>query len=323
VQDPAIREVALGGPDTAARAKLVCQVKVTAPGKGCLTPQNLSDVFQPASRGMLIARAAQTAQSSNPCIIAPDASYRGPENQLYRVEIHTGSHDAAGNKSTPTFKWSRENGCVVFPIVSGGGTSAVTLANLGPDDRFGLSEGDWVETQDDASVLLNRAGVLLQVQSIDQTGMTVVLTGGAADSTIGGDPSKHPLLRRWDQQAGNPDQDGLQLGADNAALIVEGSWLALEDGVEIQFQPVPAGQTIEYRTGDYWLIPARTATGNVEWPAGEAKPPDGVTHHYAPLAFVVLTAGGDFRTESCLWSFQPEAAAAATLTKKEPPPGQP
>lgn len=290
VEDDAIREVALGGPDTAARAKLICQVKVTKPGSQCLTPQNLAAVFQPPNRGWLKARAAQTAQASDPCIIAPNASYRGPENQLYRVEIHTGSHDASENPSTPTFKWSRENGSVVFPIVSGGGTNLVTLANLGKDDRFGLSEGDWVEVQDDTSVLLNRAGTLLQVQGIDPTSMTVTLTGGTADPKVGSDPTQHPLLRRWDQQAGDPDQDGLQLGSDNAALIKESTtnWLALENGVEIQFQPALNGPANEYRTGDYWLIPARTATGNVEWPAGVAKPPDGVTHHYAPLAIANL-----------------------------------
>ena len=62
------------------------------------------------------------------------------------------------------------------------------------------------------------------------------------------------------------------------------------DGVEIQFVDPPHSV---YRTGDYWLIPARVATGDVEWPYESApdstekrplaKLPDGVTHHYAPL----------------------------------------
>jgi hypothetical protein len=36
-------------------------------------------------------------------------------------------------------------------------------------------------------------------------------------------------------------------------------WLDLEDGVQIQFSD--GG---EYLTGDYWLIPARVATGGDE-----------------------------------------------------------
>ena len=41
------------------------------------------------------------------------------------------------------------------------------------------------------------------------------------------------------------------------------------------------------RSGDYWLIPTRTATGNVVWPDANgvprAMPLNGVDHHYAPL----------------------------------------
>ena len=47
-------------------------------------------------------------------------------------------------------------------------------------------------------------------------------------------------------------------------------WIALEDGILIQFQPVqsPGTGANTYRTGDYWLVPARVATGDVEWPNG-------------------------------------------------------
>jgi hypothetical protein len=51
-----------------------------------------------------------------------------------------------------------------------------------------------------------------------------------------------------------------------------------------------------YRAGDYWLIPARTATGDVEWPGPpedpEAVPPHGVEHRYAPLALRLVNAAG-------------------------------
>jgi len=98
--------------------------------------------------------------------------------------------------------------------------------------------------------------------------------------------------------------------------VQEGVWLTLEDGVQIRFQPgdpVPAGSAPpnppvnQYLTGDYWLIPARTATGDVEWPKVTdaqgnpetdsqgniipvALPPHGITHYYAPLAIVTVDA---------------------------------
>jgi len=336
IEDDSIREVALGGPDTASRAKIVWQVKI-AKGLAQNTTKPcdnfnfddktfLSNLFGP-NHGRLKAMAKQKATPANPCIIPPDANYHGPENQLYRVEIHkpgsawtssnasgpapapSSATDKAAKANAATFKWSRENGSVVFPIVgpisTADGTTTITLANLGRDDRFGLAEGDWVEIQDDDYVLRNKAGNLLQVQTIDRGALQITLTG-TADTGVGNDQSKHPLLRRWEQKQGDPAEGGLTLGADGAALIQESAdmWLTLEDGVQIQFQPAAKGKTNQYRTGDYWLIPARTATADVEWPTETvkdnqgntvtsplAKPPQGIAHHYAPLG--VLTVGNN------------------------------
>src|SRR4029453_13349628 len=87
------------------------------------------------------------------------------------------------------------------------------------------------------------------------------------------------LLRRWDHKG---DETG-----DGAVLLPESltDWVALEDGLQIQFQPDG-----EYRSGDYWLIPARTLTGDVEWPKDkegpQSRPPHGIEDHYAPLALI-------------------------------------
>jgi hypothetical protein len=330
-QDDSMREVALGGPDTAARARIVAQVKVLPQINGvadmCPTPWELASMLQPPNRGCLAARAKPVQASSDPCTIAPDAMYRGPENQLYRVEIHTGT-DASGDSTLATFKWSRENGAVVFPIAAVADPT-FTLGTLGRDDRFSLTEGDWVEVVDDDYIALGTPAPLRQVQSIDRVRMTVVLSGNAGGAT-GTIATKHPMLRRWDQKAGDPGQQGLTLGADNAALIfpqskaqrtgkllnidVEGqglqgrlaamsltsTWFELEDGVQIQFTVPPQSKTAvpQFRTGDYWLIPARVATGNVEWPTETipgnpttpiAMLPHGPVHHYAPIAGIKVS----------------------------------
>jgi hypothetical protein len=265
--------------------------------------------------------------STDPCTIPPDARYRGPENQLYRVEIHTGNRDPLGNLATPSFKWSRENGSVIYAIVglaAGSGATTVTLESLGRDDRFTLAEGEWVEIQDDDTVLQNRVSPLLQVQSIDRPSRIVTLSG-TPDATVLQNFNKqglarHPLVRRWDHQAGGPADGGLTLGVDNAALIQEGIWLELENGVQIQFQKLADanGNSLNvYHSSDYWLIPARTATGDVEWPTeldggGSsvplAKSPDGVQHHYTPFGIILVdasnnvTSGGDCRKQ-----FSPQA----------------
>ena len=75
-------------------------------------------------------------------------------------------------------------------------------------------------------------------------------------------------------------------------------WIALEDGIEVQFQPAPAGTTDTYRVRDHWVFPARVATGDVQWPEAtdgtgpRALGPHGVEHHFAPLAFVRAAGAG-------------------------------
>lgn len=96
LDDPSIREIALGGPDTATRAKTVWQVKywpvVVPDGKkvdgNCLTKFEVFEKLIAPSDGKLSARTKPPQANTNPCIVPPGAGYTGLENQLYRVEIH-------------------------------------------------------------------------------------------------------------------------------------------------------------------------------------------------------------------------------------------
>jgi hypothetical protein len=285
------------------------------------------DPLRLGNPGRLRARAQVKAQETDPCTIPPDAQFRGAENQLYRVEIHNGgpawSNTPVGSKSTrkgqrastasstggATFKWSRENGSVVFPIVAIG-DKTVTLANLGRDNRSTLKEGDWVELVDDDTVFQvlgnpnsrpYHDNPLLQVQSIDKTTMEVTLNDKPQV-----DLTKHPLLRRWDQKDRGAKKDGTSDPFDKVSgtmKVIEGDdgeivdgkvsemgWITLEDGVQIQFEQ--SNGSAFYRPGDYWLIPARVITGDVEWPKEKKDGPHkflhphGVKHHLAALALV-------------------------------------
>lgn len=332
-----IREVALGGADTATRSKIVWQVKFLE-----LTPKDLQKGDSPADgsytsseygkeikdnyakflsalvnnsishpgTGKLKARAKSfDTGNADPCIIKPSASYRGTENQLYRVEIHDPglAYTKDNNsKEVATFKWSRENSAVVFPILeivssssSEAATVTVTLAHLGRDNRFSLEEGDWTEIVDDDYIWQNLAKPLLKVEAIDQIDLKVTLSG-KLENGLGQDPKKHPYLRRWDRnrstsvQSKSGDESGVR-------SVVEGDWLSLENGIEISFPKPEEGSPLvfRYQTGDYWLIPARAATGDVEWPRVASDPsdlmplpPHGIVHHYAPLAILAVEVDG-------------------------------
>ena len=315
LQDLTIREVALGdpGPDTAARAKTVWQVAALATGKSEDFPATVTS-FQPT--GQMMAQAKQPPSATeDPCHLAPDSQYRGRENQLYRIEVHTGgpawSDPATRGTGTTlggaTFKWSRENASVVFPIVSINGAE-VKVATLGRDGKLNLEVGDRVEIMDDviagrvADDVVLTAGPLpaaprlRQVVAIDTVDLLVTLDQQDGDQECGTGP--HPFLRRWDHLPTVPPgtltasttsagRTPVPTLADDGALpLVENVWLDVEDGVQVWFQPRPgsAGPGT-YRRGDYWLVPARTATGDVLRPL-TAVDPDGVTYRYALLATV-------------------------------------
>jgi hypothetical protein len=310
-----IREVALRGPDTATRAQIVWQVKCKVADDKVINALSVNDPAKAFAAflefievgtlgtGRLRARALRPNDDDEPCLISPESRYRGAENQLYRVEIHHGgiaspSEEAQKGKVDPakvaTFKWSRENGSIMFPIVQLEG-KVITLRDLGRDSRFGLHVDDWVEIVDDDYVLQNRAEQLLQIKEIDRDNLRVTLNKAPA-SPVGSDETRHPLLRRWDQRS-------------DAITVVETSgdedfnWITLEDGVQIQFPgaaPSAGGgrvpEAATYHTGDYWLIPARVATGDVEWPGPTGNPrprhPFGVEHSFAPLAVISIDGGG-------------------------------
>lgn len=268
IEDPAIREVALGGPDTATRAKVVWQVKLQL--LAAAAPRDCSAFVAPdrTDAGSLNARVQPEAASSNPCILPPGAGYQRLENQLYRVEVHQGGQAGGAGVS---FKWQRDNGSVVTAIEQLGQT--VVVQDVGRDDVLGFDVNQLVEAIDDRGELNGEPGRLMTIVDISRATRSITLD----QAPSGLDPIYHPKLRRWDGQG------------DLRPPASADDWISLEGGIQIQFTPG------SYVPGDYWLIPARTATsattGDIEWPRDDSRnsipqPPIGVRHHYCALAIV-------------------------------------
>ncbi|MEV8310336.1 DUF6519 domain-containing protein [Streptomyces flavidovirens] len=322
-EDPLLREVALGSamPDTAARLKTVWQV-LPLPGSQLELEEGATKDQVRAAFAKWVAGQAPSARMAarserpehadeDPCLVKPDARYRGPENQMYRVEIHEG-----GAAKDATFKWSRENGSVTFAVDELDGTW-VELASLGSDDKLDLNVGDWVEFADTAYISRGEPLPLLRVEEVDLPGRRVRLSA-EPDPSVGRRPELHPFLRRWDHRSGSRHVGGrTKPGASklrNGALrIEEGGWLPLEDGVFVYFE---AGKT--YRPGDFWTVAARTATGDVEWPTDAARrpllqSPAGIQVHYAPLAWVL----GEGSVADLRMSFGPLAAVIPAASEED------
>ena len=318
LDDPCLREPALGQADTTARLQTVWRVvaertlvKTKNPLPVSLVPRSLvdtatlrrattlaTDFGSPASlrpvagAGTPVTQrvdcctemylpvripapgklSAQTTGGSSDCSCEPTpaAGYRGLENQLYRVEIHEG-----GTEATATFKWSRENGCVVAAVLGVSGAD-VLVDSVGPDANLGFQAGQWVEISDDNDLfgpVANQPGQLCQIKSVSPEHRTVTMMGTVAQV----DTTRNARLRRWEQFGATATGNGVALAA--------GTWLDLENGIQVQFG------VGHYQSGDHWLIPARTASGQIEWPPcggdGAAfQPPHRMDVIRAPLACI-------------------------------------
>jgi hypothetical protein len=258
-QDPTLGEVALDGADTAVGLQQVWQLRLM-PGTG--TPP-----------GSLPANPMMNAQVTNSA---------GLGNWLYRIEVHYGT-GASSNAQNGTFKWSRRNGAVTFGVQSWSG-STVALAPLAAPLDTQLAIGNWVEFIDDDIVFGQTAAPLWQVAAIDVARNAVTLSSAAGIvPTI--NPARHPMLQRWDQQ------DGAEL-VDGTIPIIPGSWIALEDGIAVQFPAATSQPAVGY--GDYWSFTARAATGAIDWPVDATgvplpQPKQGIWHNYALIAEASLS----------------------------------
>ncbi|MBN2118639.1 MAG: hypothetical protein JW730_18850 [Anaerolineales bacterium] len=292
LEDPSIREVALGGPDTTTRMQTVWQAvlaKVGEQGDQISCADDLSP-WPEASKGRLRARTHPEDQPDDPCVVPPGAGYKRLENQLYRVEIHRDSNASGG----PTFKWSRDNGSVVVAIAEfavDGANDKIRTTSLGRDDVLGLHENDWVEVLDDATELAGLPGTLAQITKIDPDN---ILTLSLPVS--GYDLNGHPKVRRWDSDG----EIAVTVPATNDGYI------KIEDGIEIKFE------IDTLHTGDYWLIPARTVPGqfgDIEWPKDGSDPaallPFGIQHHYCTLAVITFDGETIVDVDDCREKFPP------------------
>lgn len=290
LDDPSIREVALGGPDTATRTQLVWQVRWIEAGDGATCSRSRLEFVTAPNSGMLTAFTTPPDDDTDPCHLPPAAGYRGLENQLFRVEVHRGGILAAGpaDPNGPTFKWSQHN-ATIETSASNPNASNVTVHDLGRDDVLGFAERQWVELIDDETLFEAYASgspnQLSQIGDIDEASLELTMTHPVpVDATARG-----LKLRRWDMPDTADQPDGVPMTTADFELGA---------GVSIRFD---AGR---YHSGDYWLIPARTATRQIEWPGAEdghpaPLPPRGVHHHYAKLAIVDRAGGELFRREDC------------------------
>jgi hypothetical protein len=320
IDDPTLREVALNVPDTTTRTKTVWQVKLMSlesqPPVNEDDPEQTDETLAPTNIQTWMLETVtdewekfqqrtqfrgKNPQGKDYRDLAPQlkacarlctgTSTNGITanrlgNFLYRVEVHQGNDsdtDPFEKRSTVTFKWSRTNGSVVSPIKKLEG-DVIRIAKASQDMWADSQPGQWLELLTLAQELNGKPGILVPLMRVSDTKIEfdpARIIGGAI-------PDNVTKVRRWDHTVDKAPQ---------GAIPIQTEWIELESGIKVQFYPERT-----YRTGDYWLIPSRAATNDIEWPSDRAdddvsnqggpisrplpQPPNGIDHQYALLSVV-------------------------------------
>ncbi len=280
LEEPQLIEPALGF-DTTTRLQAVWQVRVHPEPlgiAGCASLDNelpgWSAVIQP-SGARLSTFIEEDPTEAGPCILPPTPGYRGLENRLYRVQIHSVGAEGA------TFKWSRDNAAIGARVLSIVDSQTIVVNELGRDELLRFKPGDWLELTTNVDEFAGRSGVMGKIESVDSSERRIRFSNSVIatldETTDQWLEANCARVRRWDQHGAEADASGGVL-----KVPLDGSRVSLEDGIQVVFHLAPdAGG---FHVGDYWTFTARTLDRSIE--KLDRAIPRGIHHHFGRLAIV-------------------------------------
>ncbi len=183
-------------------------------------------------------------------------------------------------RKVATYKWSRDNGSVLRSVNSiDNSPNQIIISVSGQDIPQVFATGQWVEVTDEGCDLREEPGVLVRLKDAkgnvldyDSNTMVCIKPNYSGKLSENFPPNSKLKVRLWDHVSNDP------------TIVIDSGSLELEHGINIQFYPGD-----EYKTGDYWQIPARSIDGSIEWPSYVDKDHvfvqrHGIKHHYCRLA---------------------------------------
>ena len=302
VEDPALIDVALGGPDTMARQRVLQRfVRQPSPSASCYGSWNAL-VNSLGSAGLTFDAASMRIESTTtlqvsftnpgpagPCQPAATGGYLGAENQMIRVMVT--SVDASG---VPTIVWGFDDASFLYRVQAatydpGSGDTTLTLASAPVDSYHFPARGQAVELLRDA----------VQLTATDYiaspAGFMSTTTAGYAPASrslaISGEPPRDYLstatpqlyLRVWQATTAAPAGQATELGDTGVAVTLTSS-------------------TGSFHVGDFWRFALRPIQPTIVYPArylDAPQSPDGPLTWACPLA-VLTWDGGSATATSCV-----------------------
>lgn len=306
VEDPALYEVALGGPDGAARSRLLQRIiRLRTDAETCSAAM-VEDIrrwrrsgasFEPDTMALESNSRLQVSwegdpEPVNPCEPSSTGGYLGAENQLIRVQLTRIGRDGAFD-----FLWGYDDASFLYRVTADASDKPVLTLDRTPVDDYHrpragqavqalrataeLPGGDGV-IEGYVAALTGEVGVL--ATPYDPDTKTVQFPAALpADYT---DPDENPqlFLRIWeelvtDAEIGKP-----------ISLTGTGMRITITSADEDRLQE-----------GDFWCVGVRPSTPTTVYPERYLRapqPPDGPRRWVCPLAVIEWTSDGERRPEN-------------------------
>jgi hypothetical protein len=302
-EDPMLYEPALGGPDGAARVRIVQRIaRVAVDADTCAgameeEEQSWAGVglcFHPETMQLRSQSRLQVVWSgppvpSDPCEPSAAQGYLGADNQMIRVQI---DRIDRGGDGTFDLLWSWDDASALYPVdVSAAEPTVVTLRRPPVDSWHDPGPGQAVEVlRATAELLTTEIETPPEGYVAAHQGTTMVLGPGSYDpdsctvtlpravQASDADPTQTPqlFLRVW---------QGLITGNKvDTPIELPGTGLSVTVTTEVAGEPV--------HPGDYWMIGVRPLQPSTVYPHRlllAPQPPDGPRQWACPLALMEWT----------------------------------
>jgi len=332
VEDPDLLEVALGGPDTTQRIKLLRRVhRMGVKAAGC--SEAWAEVvakwaqqgwdFDPQTMRLLPqARLkigfTQDTSTGDPCDPVATGGYLGADNQLIRLRI-------AGSRLI----WSYDNASFLYRVTSVSPDGTMLKLAADPPDAFHLPQtGQVVEILTTAAVFAiepdetDRTGKARISRVAAEPGGTLRQLAQQYGPAIAGDPANYIVLDTPLPTAVARNPLPLFLRVWQAALpLTAGSQITIADpttqfstGVTATISH-PAGRKLP--DGAFWQVAVRPSTPQGVYPEDlltSPQPPDGLRRWACPLAVIDWSKRSGPAVTDCRNAFE----GLVALTKRKP-----
>jgi hypothetical protein len=310
VEDQDLKDVALGGPDTVQRTRLLQRfVRLASQGADCVSGLAAAqahwlteglvfhpDIMRLISSGRLSVGAANQQPAPNPCLPQAQGGYVDPDNQLIRVQI-SGVDSLTGN---PKFLWGFDDASFLYRIDVDPNNPQNLLLQSAPVDSFHQPvRGQAVEVLRVAAELSN-GGLVAALsgfpftldQNYDPDAQSVLLPTGVSlppDYLSATQSPPTPLfLRVWQEE---------KVFAPGVATVLG------DTGLEVTLETASGGP---FHTGDYWMFAVRPSTPQTVYPErywNNFQPAEGPRLWACPLAVLSWIRRTGFVAADCRNSF--------------------